>query len=87
MDLKVADNTSSGSSLALIGPPVRDNLSRYPWGMRRVLNLVIDASHTMVTCTVTSADGHMVGQLTATIQTSGSILVQQSSMCQHQSHE
>jgi len=62
--------SNSSSSTMRLGPSVRDMLDRFPWGSRRALSLVIDAGHRQVKCRVTNpADGMVMGELTALIQT------------------
>lgn len=62
--------SSSNTTMMRLGPSVRDMLDRFPWGSRRALSLVIDAGHRQVKCRVTNpADGMVMGELTALIQT------------------
>lgn len=49
-----------------------DILARFPWGHRRSLSLLIDASHRQVKCRVTNTEGLVLGELTALIQPQGS---------------
>lgn len=65
----------SVSNALMLGPPVRDMLDRFPWGSRRSLSLLIDATHRQVKCRVTNADGLILGELTALIQPPGSLSI------------
>ena len=71
IDGKLSSTAQVTSSL-MLGPPVQDTLNRYPWGSRRSLSLIIDASHRQVKCRVTNAEGLVLGELTALIQPQGS---------------
>ena len=71
IDGKLSTMTQMTNSL-MLGPPVRDTLNRFPWGSRRSLSLLIDASHRQVKCRVTNAEGLVLGELTALIQPQGS---------------
>ena len=57
----------SSSTVAQLGPTVRDTLSRFPWGGRRTLSVRIirPVDVRRVTCRVTNVQGLVMGQLTA----------------------
>ena len=72
--LVATDNTTDppidavrSSTEAQLGPAVRDTLSRFPWGGRRTLSVLVvrPVDPRRVMCRVTNSQGLVMGQLTA----------------------